>query len=316
MTVIAAQPSQVLALARPRSRTLGRFWEGGVFTTLLLCGGFTLFITASIISVLFVEAAKFFALPDVTLREFFFGLEWNPLLGATKHFGIWPLICGTFLVTGVAMCFALPCGLITAIFLSEYAPRRLRAVLKPALEILAGIPTVVYGFFALTVITPRLQQIWSGVEVYNALSAGLAVGIMCLPIVVSLSEDALQAVPRSLREGAYGVGGTRFDVSTKIVVPAALSGIVAAFLLAFARAVGETMIVALAAGNMARLTVNPTESSQTMTAWMVQIFLGDASNFGPEYLSSYAVAAMLFVITFILTIIGHVIRVRFREAYQ
>jgi len=316
MTAVAAQPSQVLALARPRSRVLGRLWEGGVVTTLLLCGAFTLFITASIISVLFVEAAKFFSLPDVTLSEFFFSLEWNPLLGATKHFGIWPLICGTFLVTGVAMCFALPCGLITAIFLSEYAPRRLRAVLKPALEILAGIPTVVYGFFALTVITPRLQQIWSGVEVYNALSAGLAVGIMCLPIVVSLSEDALQAVPRSLREGAYGVGGTRFDVSTKIVVPAALSGIVAAFLLAFARAVGETMIVALAAGNMARLTVNPTESSQTMTAWMVQIFLGDASNFGPEYLSSYAVAAMLFVITFILTIIGHVIRVRFREAYQ
>ena len=316
MTAVAAQPSQILALARPRSRSAGRIWEGGVLTTLILCGAFTLFITASIISVLFVEAAKFFALPDVTLREFFLGLEWNPLLGATKHFGIWPLICGTFLVTGVAMCFALPCGLITAIFLSEYAPRRLRAVLKPALEILAGIPTVVYGFFALTVITPRLQQIWSGVEVYNALSAGLAVGIMCLPIVVSLSEDALQAVPRSLREGAYGVGGTRFDVSTKIVVPAALSGIVAAFLLAFARAVGETMIVALAAGNMARLTVNPAESSQTMTAWMVQIFLGDASNFGPEYLSSYAVAAMLFVITFILTIIGHVIRVRFREAYQ
>lgn len=316
MTAVAAQPSQILALARPRSRGLGRLWEGGVLTTLILCGAFTLFITASIISVLFVEAAKFFALPDVTMREFFFGLEWNPLLGATKHFGIWPLICGTFLVTGVAMCFALPCGLITAIFLSEYAPRRLRAVLKPALEILAGIPTVVYGFFALTVITPELQQIWSGVEVYNALSAGLAVGIMCLPIVVSLSEDALQAVPRSLREGAYGVGGTRFDVSTKIVVPAALSGIVAAFLLAFARAVGETMIVALAAGNMARLTVNPAESSQTMTAWMVQIFLGDASNFGPEYLSSYAVAAMLFVITFLLTIIGHVIRVRFREAYQ
>ncbi len=315
MTVVAAQPSQMLAAATPRSRSARRAWEGGVLTTLTLCGGFTIFITAAIIYVLFAEAAKFFALPDVTYREFFFGLEWNPLLGATKHFGVWPLISGTFLVTGVAMCFALPCGLITAIFLSEYAPRRLRAVLKPALEVLAGIPTVVYGFFALTVITPRLQEIWSGVEVYNALSAGIAVGIMCLPIVVSLSEDALQAVPRALREGAYGVGGTRFDVSTKVVVPAALSGIVAAFLLSFARAVGETMIVALAAGNMARLTLNPTESSQTMTAWMVQIFLGDASNFGPEYLSSYAVAAMLFIITFILTIIGHFIRVRYREAY-
>lgn len=306
----------MLSAARPRSRSARRVWEGGVLTTLVLCGGFSVFITAAIIYVLFSEAHKFFALPDVTYREFFFGLEWNPLLGATKHFGIWPLISGTFLVTGVAMLFALPCGLITAIFLSEYAPRRLRAVLKPILEVLAGIPTVVYGFFALTVITPRLQQVWSGVEVYNALSAGIAVGIMCLPIVVSLSEDALQAVPRGLREGAYGVGGTRFDVSIKIVLPAALSGIVAAFLLAFARAVGETMIVALAAGNMARLTINPAESSQTMTAWMVQIFLGDASNFGPEYLSSYAVAATLFVLTFILTIIGHVVRVRFREAYQ
>ncbi len=316
MTSIPAEPGRILAAAKPRSRVKRRVWEGGVLTTLTLCGAFSVFITASIIYVLFSEAHKFFALPEVTYKEFFFGLEWNPLLGATKHFGIWPLISGTFLVTGVAMCFALPCGLITAIFLSEYAPRRLRAVLKPLLEILAGIPTVVYGFFALTVITPSLQELWSGIEVYNALSAGIAVGIMCLPIVVSLSEDALQAVPRSLREGAYGVGGTRFDVSVKIVLPAALSGIVAAFLLAFARAVGETMIVALAAGNMARLTLNPGESSQTMTAWMVQIFLGDASNFGPEYLSSYAVAAVLFIITFALTILGHIIRVRFREAYQ
>jgi phosphate transport system permease protein len=238
------------------------------------------------------------------------------LLGAQKHFGIWPLICGTLLVTGVAMLFALPFGLITAIYLSEYAPRRLRGVIKPVLEILAGIPTVVYGFFALTVITPGLQWLNDGFEIYNVCSAGIAVGIMCLPIVCSLSEDALRAVPRSLREGAYGVGATKFDVSVKVVVPSALSGIVAAFLLAIARAVGETMIVALAAGNMARLTLDPRESAQTMTAYMVQIFLGDASNFGPEYLSSYAVAATLFVMTLGLTLLGHQIRVRFREAYQ
>jgi phosphate transport system permease protein len=309
-------PSELLERAKPRSKSLRSLWEGGVLTSLLLCGAFSVFITLAIIYVLFSEAHKFFALPDVTYREFFLGTEWNPLLGAETQFGIWPLIAGTFLVTVVAMLFALPFGLITAVFLSEYAPRGLRAVLKPALEVLAGIPTVVYGFFALTIITPNLQKIWSGVEVYNALSAGLAVGIMCLPIVCSLSEDALQAVPRALREGAYGVGATKFDVSTKVVLPAALSGIVAAFLLAFARAVGETMIVALAAGNMARMTIDPTESSQTMTAYMVQIFLGDASNFGPEYLSSYAVAAMLFIITFALTIIGHIIRVRFREAYE
>ncbi len=316
MTALPAKPGDAFASAKPRSKSARRVWEGSVLTSLTLCGGFSVFITASIIYVLFSEAVKFFGLPEVTIREFFFGTQWSPLLGAEKHFGIWPLISGTFLVTGVAMLFALPFGLITAIYLSEYAPRRLRAVLKPVLEVLAGIPTVVYGFFALTVITPSLQGIWSGVEVYNALSAGIAVGIMCLPIVCSLSEDALQAVPRSLREAAYGVGGTKFDVSTKVVVPAALSGIVAAFLLAFARAVGETMIVALAAGNMARLTLNPTESSQTMTAYMVQIFLGDASNFGPEYLSSYAVAATLFVITMVLTVIGHFIRVKFRETYQ
>ena len=316
MTTLSIQPADILARrGRARSRGRRRIWEGGVMTTLFLCGGFSIFITAAIIYVLFFEAMRFFALPEVTVTEFFFGTEWNPLLGAEKHFGIWPLISGTLLVTGVAMLFALPFGLVTAIFLSEYAPRRLRATLKPVLEVLAGIPTVVYGFFALTVITPSLQKMWQGVEVYNALSAGIAVGIMCLPIVCSLSEDALQAVPRNLREAAYGVGGTKFDVSVKVVVPAALSGIIAAFLLAIARAVGETMIVALAAGNMARLTLNPTESSQTMTAYMVQIFLGDASNFGPEYLSSYAVAAMLFALTFILTLLGHIIRVRFREVY-
>jgi len=306
-------------------------WEGGVMTSLIICGTFSILTTVSIIVVLFSEARKFFALPEVTMADFFFGLEWNPLLGAEKHFGIWPLICGTFLVTGVAMLFALPFGLVTAIFLSEYAPRQLRAVLKPVLEVLAGIPTVVYGFFALTVITPGLQWIDSDFELYNVMSAGIAVGIMCLPIVCSLSEDALQAVPRSLREGAYATGATKFDVSTKVVVPAALSGIVAAFLLAIARAIGETMIVALAAGNMARnlkagfdeglgkglaTMTDPTESAQTMTAYMVQIFLGDASNFGPEYLSTYAVAAMLFILTLIMTLIGHRVRVRFREVYE
>ncbi len=258
----------------------------------------------------------------VTFLGFITGTEWNPLLGAEKHFGVWPLIAGTVLVATIAMCIAIPFGLITAIFLSEYAPRRLRAVLKPALEVLAGIPTVVYGFFALTVITPLLRELnWmlpASLEFgpYNAMSAGIAVGIMCLPIVSSLSEDALQAVPRSLREGAYALGGTRFDVSVKVVTPAALSGIVAAFLLAIARAVGETMIVALAAGGAARLTANPADEVQTMTAYMVQIFLGDASNFGPEYLSAYAVGATLFIITLILTLIGGRILKRFREVYE
>jgi phosphate transport system permease protein len=317
MTTLELHPAQLIgSIGRARSKPLRNLWEGSVLTGLVLCASFSILTTIAIVVVLFREAAQFFALPEVTLSEFLFGLEWNPMLGAEKHFGIWPLVCGTLLVTGVAMLFALPFGLMTAIYLSEYAPRRLRATLKPMLEVLAGIPTVVYGFFALTVLTPGLQWIHGGFEVYNVFSAGIAVGIMCLPIVCSLSEDALQAVPRSLREGAYGVGATKFDVSTKVVVPAALSGIVAAFLLAIARAVGETMIVALAAGNLARLTVDPRQPAQTMTAYMVQIFLGDASNFGPEYLSSYAVAAMLFIMTFIITLIGHRVRVRFREVYQ
>lgn len=304
------------SLLRARPKTARAVWEQSVRTSLILCGTFTVLTTVAIVVVLARETWKFFALPDVSILEFLTGTQWNPLLGAEKHFGIWPLVCGTMLVTGVAMLVALPLGLITAIYLSEYAPKKLRAVLKPMLEVLAGIPTVVYGFFALTVITPGLQWVHGGFEVYNAMGAGIAVGIMCLPIVCSLSEDALRAVPRSLREGAHALGSTKVDISLRVVVPAAFSGIVAAFLLAIARAVGETMIVALAAGNLAQMTADPRQSTQTMTAYMVQIFLGDASNFGPEYLSSYAVAATLFVMTFALTVLGHQIRVRFREVYQ
>ncbi len=281
-----------------------------------LCGLFSITITLAIIVVLGTETVAFFKLDDVSITEFLFGTQWSPLLGAEKHFGIWPLISGTLLVAAIAMLFAIPLGLITAIYLSEYAPYKLRSILKPVLEVLAGIPTVVFGFFALTLITPSLQWLHSGFGVYNAMSAGLAVGIMCLPIVCSLTEDALRAVPRSLREGAYAVGATKFDVSVKVVVPAGLSGIVAAFLLAIARAVGETMIVALAAGSSPKLTIDPRSEIQTMSGYMVQIFLGDASNFGPEYFSSYAVAATLFIMTFALTVLGHKIRIRFREEYQ
>lgn len=283
---------------------------------LIGCGIFSLATTVAIIAILGLETIRFFRIDEVSFWDFITGTQWNPLLGAEKHFGIWPLICGTMLVTAVAMTVALPLGLITAIWLSEYARPRVRAVIKPVLEVLAGIPTVVFGFFALTVITPSLQWLHDGFNVYNATSAGLAVAVMCLPIVTSLSEDALRAVPRNLREGAYGLGATRFEVSAKVVTPAALSGIIAAFLLAIARAVGETMIVSLAAGGAAKLTADPREEVQTMTAYMVQIFLGDASNFGPEYYSSYAVAGTLFLMTLMLTVIGHRIRVRFRQVYE
>jgi len=301
---------------RRRSRAVQKVREGGIISTLVFSGLFSILVTATIIIVLGRETIYFFLSEEVSLGEFFLQTQWNPLLGADKHFGIWPLISGTLLVTAIAMLLAIPLGLITAIFLSEYAPPRLRSILKPALEILAGIPTVVYGFFALVFLTPTLKWFDDGFGSYNAGAAGIAVGVLCLPIVTSLCEDALRAVPRSLREGALGLGATKFDTSIKVVVPAALSGIISAILLAIARAIGETMIVALAAGATPKLTVDPRESIQTMTGYMVQMALGDVTNFGVEYFSMYAVAATLFVLTFSLTIIGQLIRMRFREAYQ
>ena len=300
---------------RRRGHTGTRVREWLVEAMLVGCAVLSILITFTIIAVLVREAWQFFSMDGVTFGEFFGTTKWSPLF--TGDIGVWPLVCGTLLVTGVAMMVALPLGLVTAIYLSEYAHPRVRSTLKPTLEILAGIPTVVYGYFALMVITPGLKVVFQdGVTVYNALSAGLAVGVLCLPTVCSLSEDALRAVPRSLRDAAYGLGATRFDVATKVVVPAALSGIVSAFLLAIARAIGETMIVALAAGATPKMTLNPGSEIQTMTGWMVQMALGDASHEGMEYFSMYAVAAVLFVITFSLTVIGNVIRNRFREAYE
>lgn len=320
-----------------------------MYVALAGCALFSVLVTFAILFVLFKETLGFFGshpaphggegVVHVGVWEFLTGTEWTPLLGSQHRFGVLPLVCGTLLVAGVAALIAVPLGLVTGIYLSEYARPRVRAALKPTLEILAGIPTVVYGFFALTVVTPALRGAglwitgssfgrWLGevtgwydkptpvFEVYNAAGAGIAVGIMCLPIVCSLSEDAIRATPRALREGAYAVGGTKFDVSVKVVVPSALSGIMAAFLLAIARAVGETMAVSLAAGGLANLTLNPAKPVQTMTAWIVQIFLGDASNFGPEYRSAYAVAATLFLMTLALTIIGNRVLKRYREVYR
>ena len=290
--------------------------------SLALTAVFSVGITFAIILTLAWETFHFIQLPEVTLADFLLGTTWSPLLGAEKHFGIWPLVCGTFLVASVGAAFALPVGLIAAVYLSEYARPRVRTTLKPILELLAGVPTVVFGFFALTAITPALQalcQFLFGAPVfpgYNATGAGLAVGVMILPIVCSLSEDALRAVPRSLREGAYALGGTRFDVSVRVVVPAALSGIMSSFFLAITRAIGETMIVALAAGGLAQLTLNPASETQTMTAYMVQIFLGDAPAFGVENLSSYAVAAVLFTLTLGLTVLGNLLLHLFREEYE
>jgi phosphate transport system permease protein len=310
---------------RVRSRSLQRLREVVIRGALVACGIFSVLITATIIIVLFSQAFTFFTKEfrtsdnepfRVSAVSFFTGTEWDIGIGSKKKFGVWPLIAGTLLVTFVAMMVALPTGLITAVYLSEYAPRKLRNFLKPVLELLAGVPTVVFGFFALQVITPSLQLMSSAFEGYNALSAGIAVGILCIPIVCSLTEDALQAVPRGLREGALGLGGTKFDVATKVVVPAALSGIISAFLLAVSRAIGETMVVALAAGSTPRITLDPTKSVQTMTGLVASVAHGELSAEGVEYFSIYGVGATLFTITFALTILGQQIRLRYREAYK
>ncbi len=316
-TTALVSPESLLAGRNPlRSHAIQRVKERFILSGLGGAAVFSILVTLAIIFVLGTETFHFFQQDEVSVGEFFGDTRWNPLLGAEKHFGIWPLVCGTFLVAGIAMLVAVPLGLVTAIYMSEYAHPKARAVLKPALEILAGIPTVVYGFFALVLLTPGLKVLNDGFGSYNALAAGIAVGILILPIISSMSEDALRAVPRSLRDGAYGLGGTKFDAATKVVFPAALSGIVSAVLLAAARAVGETMIVALAAGSTPKLTADVREEIQTMTGFMVQMALGDVSNFGVEYYAMYAVAAMLFAVTFAFTVLGDVIRKRFREVYE
>jgi phosphate transport system permease protein len=266
------------------------------------------------------ESASFFSSDVVTFSSFLTDPEWTALQSKEldkAHFGILPLLSGTFRVTVIAMIIALPLGLITAIYLSEFASASIRSWLKPTLEVIAGVPTVVLGYFAILVISPSLQWFSGGAfSTFNATSAGIAVGILCLPMVCSLSEDAMRAVPRSLREGAYGLGCTPFETSVKVVVPAALSGIVSAFLLAFSRAIGETMVVALAAGTLPTLTADPTEQAQTMTGFIVEMIKSESEYGTVQYYSLYAVAVSLFCITFAMTLIGQVVRRRFQESYQ
>ena len=251
---------------------------------------------------------------EVSIADYFTDTKWTPLF-IPQHFGVAALVVGTLLVTAGACIIALPVGLATAIFLSEYAPDRVRRMVKPFLEVLAGIPTVVYGYFALTFITPILSFIHPGTEVFNAASASIVMGIMIIPMVSTLSEDAMVAVPRSLREASYALGANRFETATRVVVPAALSGIVASFILAISRAIGETMIVTLAAGATPNITGNPFEGIQTMTAYIVQVSLGDTPQGGTEYRTIFAVGMTLFVITFAMTLLAHYVVRRFRAVY-
>ena len=298
---------------RHAQRRRRRLWEGAIHCLLLLCGLVSVGTTVGIIVILSTETVNFFR--EVSIADYFTDTKWTPLF-VPQHFGVAALVVGTLLVTAGACIIALPVGLATAIFLSEYAPDRVRRAVKPFLEVLAGIPTVVYGYFALTFITPILRFIHPGTDVFNAASASIVMGIMIIPMVSSLSEDAMVAVPRSLREASYALGANRFETATRVVVPAALSGIVASFILAISRAIGETMIVTLAAGATPNITGNPFEGIQTMTAYIVQVSLGDTPQGSIEYRTIFAVGMTLFVITFGMTLLGHYVVRRFRAVYS
>ena len=290
-----------------------RWKEEAIKVGLSLCAFLSVVTTLAIIVVLVREAFPFFL--EVSFSDFVAGTRWTPLL-EPRSFGVLPLVCGTILVVIGAALIALPVGLACAIYLAEYASNRIRSSIKPVLEILAGIPTVVYGYFALTFVTPLLRTVFPSTQVFNAASASIVVGIMVLPMVASLCDDALRAVPKSLRLGAYALGATPFEVTTRVVVPASLSGIVASFVLAASRAIGETMVVTLAAGATPKMTLNPLESIQTMTAYIVQVSLGDTPAGTVEYKTIFAVVALLFSITLGMNIIAHRVLRRFREVYE
>jgi phosphate transport system permease protein len=295
-------------------RKRAKHWrEESIKAGLFLCATVSVLTTFAIVWILIREAGAFFQ--DVSVSDFLFGSQWTPLF-EPRSFGVLPLVCGTFLIVAGTALIALPAGLATSIYLSEYASSRVRSILKPILEVLAGIPTVVYGYFALTFVTPLLRSIFPKVQVFNAASASIVVGIMVLPMVASLCDDTLRAVPASLRQGAYAVGATPVEVTLGVVIPSSLSGIMAAFVLALSRAIGETMAVTLAAGATPKMTMDPFVGIQTMTAYIVQVSLGDTPAGGITYQTIFAVSALLFVITLTMNIFSsHLLR-KFREVYE
>lgn len=289
-----------------------RLIEQAIGIGLAFCGSLSILTTLGIVAVLVIETVAFFH--EVPIWQFLTDTQWTPLF-TNKHFGIWPLVCGTVLTSAIAILVAMPLGLLSAIYLSEFAKEQVRKTVKPLLEVLAGIPTVVYGYFALLFVTPLLQRVIPQLAGFNALSPGIVMGIMIIPMVASLSEDAMYAVPQGLREAAYALGSSKLQVSLRVVVPAAFSGIAASFLLAISRAIGETMIVAIAAGQQPRLTLNPLVPVETMTAYIVQVSLGDTPTGTLEFKTIFAVGMALFVSTLGLNLVSLWLRERFREKY-
>lgn len=296
-----------------RKNSLLKFQETLIERLLFACSLLSVLTTAGIIYVLFSESWGFFK--EVSIVEFLTDTQWTPLF-TNKHFGILSLLAGTFLTTVIAIGVAVPLGLISAVYLSEYASLKVRNTIKPMMEILAAIPTVVYGYFALLFVTPLLKSFIPGVAGFNALSAGIVMGVMIIPLVSSLSEDAMHAVPMSLREGAYALGSQKIQVAFRIVLPAALSGITASIILAISRAIGETMIVAIAAGQQPKLTLNPLVPVETITAYIVQVSLGDTPHGTLEYQTIFACGLTLFLLTFILNVFSFKLKRRFQEIYE
>ena len=294
--------------SRTKSHTKEKIIEG----VMMACSFVSVLTTLAIILVLLIDAVKFFA--EVSILDFLTDTQWTPLF-SDQHFGILPLLTGTLLTTCIAILVAVPLGLIIAIYLNEYASPKFTATVKPILEILAAIPTVVYGFFALQFVTPLLQQIIPDLRGFNALSPGLVMGIMIIPYITSLSEDALRSVPGGLREAAYGMGSTKFQTAFRVMVPAASSGIIVSVILAISRALGETMIVAIAAGQEPNLTFNPKESVETITTYIVQVSMGDVAQGSLEYRTIFAAGLMLFVFTFLLNTISYRVRKKFQNKY-
>ena len=311
---LAAEPTgQPLYDGTPaKSRRLSRLKERIIESLLFFAAFSSVAITVGIVGTLIYESSTFFA--HVSFVEFITDTLWTPLF-ASPRFGILPLVAGTLVTTAVALAVALPIGTVVAIYLSEFAPSTVREVIKPALELLSAVPTVVYGYFALQFMSPLLQKLIPGLPTFNMLSAGVVMGIMIIPYVSSLSEDAMRAVPMSLREGAYAMGANRIITALKVVYPSALSGIVASYILAISRAIGETMIVAIAAGMQPNLTLDPREPAATITAFIVQVSLGDLPHGSIGYQSIFAAGITLFIMTLAFNIIGYVLRKRFREAY-
>lgn len=291
--------------------TLRRFRERAIEKTLLIAALASVAITTGIVVLLVYESFVFFQ--SVSIIEFFTDTQWTPLF-ADAHYGILPLVAGTLVTTAIALLVALPLGTITAIYLSEYASRRVGEVMKPFLELLSAVPTVVYGYFALLFVTPLLQKLFPNLPGFNMLSAGLVIGIMIVPYISSMSEDAMRAVPMVIREGSYAMGATRLQTACRAVIPCALSGIAAAYVLGISRAIGETMVVAIAAGMQPRLTWNPMEPAETITAYIVQVSMGDLPHGSIGYQTIFVTGLMLFLMTLVFNIAGHTLKTRLRRA--